>query len=100
MTFYRSDFTIVLRDFFSVMKFIGLLFFVPAIVSAFSMEFPILPGFLVVGLGVFVICRYAAGLFDEERETEFRHAMVTVVMVWLMVSLHEMAGITLLRPPP
>jgi len=84
MPFYRSDFAVVGRDLFSVMRFIGLLFFPPVLVSLITGEISFAPGFAIMGILVFLFCHFARKAFGRPKVTEFRHAMVTVVLVWVV----------------
>ena len=82
-----SDLSVSVRDFFSVMRFIGLLFFVPVVVSLLSFELEFAPGFISIGVLVFLVSHIAMKLMGNSKETEFRHALVTVVMVWMVTCL-------------
>ncbi len=87
MPFYMSDLSVSVRDFFSVMRFIGLLFFVPVLVSVLSLELEFVPGFISIGIMVFLLSHFSMKLVGDSKETEFRHALVTVVMVWIATCL-------------
>ncbi len=86
MVLYRSDFTVILGNFFWTMSYMGLLFFIPVISSLLTLEFSLIPGFASIGFIVVLSSYLIRSRIEMNTEGTLRHAMMTVVLVWVAMS--------------
>ncbi len=87
MVLYRSDLTIILGNFFWTMKYMGMIFFLSVLVSLLTMEFTLIPGFAAIGLAVVLVSHFMKGIIKENEDGTLRHAMMTVALVWIAMSI-------------
>jgi len=87
MVLYRSDYNVILGNFFWVMMYLGLLFFIPVIVSLITLEFYFIPGFAAIGFIVMLTSYFMKRVFKQKIEGSLRHAMITVTLIWLSMSI-------------
>lgn len=83
--FFTSDFKIVIRDLATILRYIGFLFLVPIIVALIYSEYYLIHIFFITGalvsLGGYVLSK----CFESDKVTTFKHALVTVALIWLIV---------------
>ena len=87
MSLMRSDFEVILKDTLRVLFFVGMLFFVPIIVSVIYGEYYLIPAFLFTGLAICTGSYFLYSRMKTEKTTELRQALVVVALVWLFVAV-------------
>lgn len=87
MSLFKSDIEVIFKDTSRVMFFVGIMFFIPIIVSAIYKEYYIIPSFLLTGIAVCASSHYFYGRLGTEKTTEMRQALVVVALVWLFAAL-------------
>lgn len=83
--FYSSDFKIVIRDLATVLRYIGFLFLVPIIVALIYSEYYLIHIFFITGAFVSLVGYVFSKCFESDKITTFKHALVTVALIWLIV---------------
>ncbi len=87
MVLCRTDFTAILGNFFWTMRYMGLIFFAPVIASLLTLEFSFASGFASIGLMVVLTSHFMRSRMKTTTGGTLRHAMMTVVLVWVVMSI-------------
>lgn len=75
------------KAFFSVMKYVGCIFFIPSLVAILFSEFLLSTYFFLLGFLVITISFIISKKIKEEKELNFSHALIVVALVWILVSV-------------
>lgn len=91
VTFFTSDIEIIFKDTFLILRLIGILFFVPVIVSIIYDEYYAIPffaltGFVLILLGFRISGTIKGGYLHTQKMTDLKHAMIVVSLVWLLTA--------------
>lgn len=87
MSLFRSDLEVIIKDTSRVLFFVGLMFFIPLIVSAIYKEYYLMPSFLIIGIAVCAASHFMYDRMKTEKNTEMRQALVVVALVWLFAAI-------------